>query len=104
VNRDRAAADALRERFAVNEFQNDSADPICLLQSVDGGDIRMIKRRQEFRLAAQAVEQIGIGRQMRRQDLERDVTTEFRIVRAIGQTVNHYRIDALVGSGGMAEV
>src|SRR5262249_34444857 len=43
----------------------------------------MIQRREHLRFALEAGESIGIERELRRQDLERDVTTELGIVRAI---------------------
>jgi hypothetical protein len=47
---------------------------------VTGADVRMIERRQHLPLALKAGEAIGIGGGRRRQELERDVPAETRIL------------------------
>ena len=47
------------------------------------GDVRMVQRREHFRFALKPREPIGIGRERRRQNLDRDLAFELRVRRAI---------------------
>ena len=47
------------------------------------GDVRMIQRGEHFRFALKARESIGIGRQRRGQDLDRDLALQLRVGRPI---------------------
>ena len=58
-------------------------DVARLLQAVNGGDVGMIERRQHARFLAETRQPIGVIRKGRRQDLDRDITTQAGIVRAI---------------------
>ncbi len=50
VDRNRSACDALRKRLSGNELENEVVNVARLLQAVDRGNVRMIERRQNFRL------------------------------------------------------
>jgi len=50
---------------------------------VDRRDVRVIERREQLRLALEACETIGIQRESRRQDFQRDVSIELRIARSV---------------------
>ncbi len=52
-------------------------------RAVNVGDIRMVERRQHLRLAAETGETVGIVRDGREQNLDRDLAVQFRIARAI---------------------
>ena len=54
-----------------------------LLEAVDRGDVRMVERREQLRLAPEAGEAFGIGSEELGQDLQRDVAAELRVARAI---------------------
>ena len=54
-----------------------------ILESVDGGDVRVIERRQHLRFAREARQPLGIGGERLRQDLERDLAIEPRVARAV---------------------
>ncbi len=50
---------------------------------VEGADVRMIQRRNRARLAVKSLAPIGIARQMRRQDFDRNGAFEPRVPRSI---------------------
>ena len=50
VNRDRSLRNSVGERVAFDQFQNQRPETISLLESVDGGDVRMIDRGEQPRL------------------------------------------------------
>jgi hypothetical protein len=55
----------------------------AFLEAVDRGDVRMIWGREHFRFALKPGEPIGIGRERRLQDRDRDLAFELRIDRSI---------------------
>ena len=55
----------------------------AFFEAVDRGDVRMIEGSEHFRLALKTREPIGIDRERRRQDLDRDLALEFRVGRPI---------------------
>ena len=55
----------------------------AFFEAVDRGDVRMIQRGEDFRFALETREPIGIGRERRRQDLDRDLALELRVGRPI---------------------
>ena len=50
-----------------------ACDAAGVFETVDAGDVGMIQRRQEFRLALEAREPIGISGERVGQDLDRDL-------------------------------
>jgi hypothetical protein len=69
----------LRERFAFDELEHEERDAIRFFKAVNGGDMRMIERGEELRLALEPADALGIVRERGRQDLQRNVATELRI-------------------------
>ena len=59
-----------------------SADA-TLLDAVNGGDVGMVERGKQLRLAREARQAVGIGGDGRRQQLERDVALQPSIARAV---------------------
>jgi len=53
------------------------------LEPVDGGDVGVVERREEPRLALEPREAVGVGGEGGREELERDVATEFGVARAV---------------------
>src|SRR5262249_22718115 len=72
-----------RERRSVDELQHQGLDATGLLEAVDLGDVQMVQRGEYASLTTEPRQPIGIGRERRRQDLQRDVTIELQIARAI---------------------
>ena len=83
IDRKRALLDPLCERHAVDQLEDQTADALELLETVDGGDVRMIERRQQLRLATEAGHAVGIAGERRGQHLERHVPPELGVARAI---------------------
>ena len=61
VERDRAARDALRRVVALDEFHHERGHAAAFFEAVDGGDVRMIQRGEDFRFALEPREPIGIS-------------------------------------------
>ena len=58
----------------------------AVFEPVDGGNMRMVERGEDLRLALEADEAIAIEREHGRYDLQRDVATKFRVACAIHLT------------------
>src|SRR5262245_3474198 len=86
IKRNRAALDALREIVALDKFHDQRGGARTVFKPVDGGDVRMIKRREHFRLALKAREPVGISRKRGWQDLDRDLTFQPGVRRPIHLT------------------
>ena len=56
---------------------------VSFFEAVDGGDVRMIQRGEDFRFALEPGEPLGIGRDRVGQDLDRDVPLQPRVGGAI---------------------
>src|SRR5437667_4924930 len=76
----------LRQRRAFQVFQNKKVDPFLMADVIQCADVGMVQRRDYPRLAVEALLRIGVEGKMRRQNLECDGTTEFRIPRLIHLT------------------
>ena len=50
------------EVVALHEFHHERGDASAFLQAVDRSDVRMVQRRQDFRLPLEPREPIGIAR------------------------------------------
>lgn len=79
----RSVGNALGERRAFDQLQHQRPDAVGFFQAVDRPNVRMIQRGEDLRFPLKAREGIriigkGIGK-----DLDRDVTLQFRIPRAI---------------------
>ena len=78
------AGDDLAPASAPSTSSSTSAwTPSMLFEPVDRRDVGMIERRKHARFALEARQPIGIERNAARQDLQRDVAAELRVVRAI---------------------
>ena len=75
--------DALRQIVAFDEFHHEGGHAPAVFEAVDRGDVRMVQGGEHFRFALKTREPIGIGRERRRQDLDRDLALEFRVGRPI---------------------
>ncbi len=66
VDRKGAARDSLGEVLAVDELHDNGARGAGVLDTVDVGDVRMIKGRERLRLALESHQPIGIRRRTTR--------------------------------------
>ena len=83
VNRDRSLRDAVCQRRAVDELEDEGPLRTDFLRSVDLRDVRMVERRQHLRLALKARDAIGIGGKEIRKNLDGDVAAQPRIAGSI---------------------
>jgi hypothetical protein len=61
VDRHRSRGQPIRERRALDQLENQRARRAGVLDAVDGGDVRMIDRREQLCLAREPREVIAIG-------------------------------------------
>ena len=73
----------LRERFSFHQLEHQVARVADDLESVDPGDVGVRQRSEQARLAFETRQPLGVARELQRQRLDRDVTTESRVLRAI---------------------
>ena len=78
-----ALCQLFRERLAVDELENEKADSLRLLHAVDRTDVRVIQRGEDPRLALEAGQALRVARELARQDLDRDLATEFDVARPV---------------------
>ena len=81
--RTRRLRELVRERLALDELENQEADAVRFLDAVDPADVGVIQRGEHPRLALEAREPIRMARERARQDLDRDVAPELRVVRPV---------------------
>ena len=60
VERDRPASNALRQIVALDEFHHERRDASALFQAVDGRDVRMIQRGEDFGFSLKSGQSVSI--------------------------------------------
>jgi hypothetical protein len=83
IERQRPAREPLRQILAVDQFHHERANAGGLFESVNVRDIGMVESRQRLRLPLEAGQPVGILGERLRQDLDRHVAIEARVLRAI---------------------
>jgi hypothetical protein len=83
VELDRPARDPRAEVFAIDELHDQRA---LIVEAVDLRDARVVECRERPRFALEAREPLRVGRERLWQDLQRDLTPQRRIARAIDLT------------------
>ena len=81
--RQRAPAHAIVQRVALDQLEHQGRHVAGVFETVDCPDVRMIERCEQSCFAFEARQAIGVRRERRRQDLQRDVAPELGIARAI---------------------
>ena len=81
--RNRTFGDAVREGRSLHQLQHQRADAIGFLEAVNGSDVRVIQRGEDVSLTLESGEPLRVTREQVRQDLDGDLATEPRVVRAI---------------------
>jgi hypothetical protein len=92
----RAARDALLERFAVDELQHEEPAAVDLLEAVDRADLRVVERGQHARLALEAGHPVGVGREVLGKQLDRDRAAELGVLGEVDRA--HPAFADLVGN------
>ena len=96
--------------LAFDQFHHQGADAIRFFEPVDVGNVGMVQRREDLRFAREPCEAFRIGGERIGKDLDRDVTIQLRIARAIHLPHSAYadlgrdfvRAEACAGSQGHA--
>ena len=83
VERQRAARELVLQRPAVEQFHDDELLAVVLADVVDRADVRVVERRGDARLAAEAVERFGVGGEIGGQELQRDLAAEADVLGAV---------------------
>jgi hypothetical protein len=78
--RQRTALDPLLDRLAFVERHHDEGLAVALLDRVDRADVRMVEGRRRARLLQEAPARAGIGREVGREELQRDRPLEARVL------------------------
>ena len=81
TNRQRPALEPLSQRFALDQFGDDERAAVEITEVVDHQDVRMIERGNSAGLVVKPAQAIGVD--VARQQLERDIAFELRIVRLV---------------------
>jgi hypothetical protein len=76
IERNRAAGNSPREILALYELHHERLDAGGVFQSVDGRDVRMVQRSEDFGFALKAREPIIVSGEGGRQNLDRDLTLQ----------------------------
>ena len=74
---------AARQRLPVDVFEDQEPRALILFESVDAGDVRMVQRCQELRLAGEAGDVLGIAGQRFGQRLDGDRAAKLGVAGAI---------------------
>jgi hypothetical protein len=78
IERDRPERDALCERGAFHQFEDEGA----LFDTVDRPDIGMVQRSHDLRFAPEARQTVGIASKYARKDLDGHFAIQLRICRS----------------------
>jgi len=83
VERDRSPANALGQRLAVHQFEDEASDTVRLVDAVDRRDVRMTERSEEPCFLLESRQALGIVAEGFRQDLDRDIATKDGVADAV---------------------
>ena len=81
--RQRAARETCRQRLALEQFEHQIVDVVLAADVVQAADVRVVERGDGFGLAGEARAELGVGRQLRRENLHRDRAVQARVARPI---------------------
>ena len=83
VERHRPLRNAVGERLALDQLEDQGGNGGRFLQAVDGADVGVVQRRQHLRFALEPGEPVRVGGQRVGQDLERDIALQLAIAGAV---------------------
>ena len=81
--RNRTFLDSFRQRRPFDQLQHQTVDAVSLFQALEGGDVGMVERSQDLCFPLESGHALCVVGEDRRQDLESNFTTEFRVSGAI---------------------
>src|SRR5688572_15724966 len=83
VQRNRPLRDAIRQGWSLNQLHDDGRGAVALLQTVNGGDVRMIEPGEYFGFALETHQTLALGRHRLGQHLDGDGALQVGIGRAV---------------------
>ena len=83
VHGHRPVREAIGQRWTLDQLQHERLHAVRFFKAVNCGDVRVIERRQNLRLAFEPREPVEIVGEEFGEDLQRDVAIELRVTRAI---------------------
>ena len=83
VERQAAARDQFRQRAAVDQLHGQEHSAVHVFNGMDGDDVRVVEGCDGTSLAFEALPALGIGRRLRREELEGDVALQLGVARPI---------------------
>ena len=83
VDGNRSALQALGEILALDELEHQVRLPVRFLEAVDGGDVGVVERGEDLRLALETSEPLGIARHIGGQHLDRHLAVELGVGRPV---------------------
>ncbi|QKK06682.1 MAG: hypothetical protein HND58_10675 [Planctomycetota bacterium] len=86
INRQRPAVEAIRERLAIHELEDEVLCAVLFLDTVDPGHVWMVQARHGLGLALEACKPDGVLGQVFRKGLYRDVSIQTRITGEVHHT------------------
>ena len=78
-----AAGQGRAEGLALEELLDDVGSAVYRSDVVDGGDVRVVENARRLGLLLEAAQAVGVLREGGRQDLDRDLAGETRVLRAV---------------------
>ena len=82
VEGNRPALEPLGQVLAGDELEHEERLAVRLVEAVDRGDVRVVERGEQVRLAPEAREALFVPRELGRQHLDRDLAVELGVARA----------------------
>ena len=82
-DRNRPALDSLRERLALDQFEDEESQTLVFLEIVDGGNVGMIERGQNFGLTLEAAYAFGIVAELLGKNLDCDFALQLQVARGV---------------------
>ena len=79
VERNGPTRDPLRQVLAGDELHDQRRDAVRILEPVNGGNVGVIERREDFRFALEPGQPVGVGRERGRQKLDGDLALQLRV-------------------------
>ena len=81
--RKRSAREPAAERFPLEKLRDDVGRALMRAELVDGRDVGVVQRAGRLRFLLEPAKPFRVLRERRRQDLDRDVTLEARVLRPV---------------------
>ncbi len=83
VYRQRPLRDALGQRLAVDQLEDEKLVAVCFMEVVDGGDVRMVQSGEYLRFPPEPRHALDVAGESVWKGLESDMAIEFRIAGAV---------------------